>query len=76
MLTEFEVFDIPPELLGEGQAIPEQAEAATQSHSGLTSTPADRRRRRAEETVMLALLAFAEAEPDLAWPESTRRLNL
>ena len=74
--AEFEVFDIPPELLGEGQAIPEQAEAATQFHSGLTSTPADRRRRRAEETVMLALLAFAEAEPDLAWPESTRRLNL
>lgn len=74
--AEFEVFDVPPELLEEREAIPEQAEGALRSHSGLTSTPADRRRQRAEENVLLALLAFAEAEPDLAWPESTRRLKL
>ena len=74
--AEFEVFDIPPELLEGGHRTPEQAEAVTHSHSGLTSTPADRRRKRAEENVLLALVAFAESEPDRAWPESTRRLTL
>ena len=73
--AEFEVFDFPAEFLGEGQPVPEPSEAAAVPNSGLTSTPADRRRRRAEETVLLALLAFAEAEPDLPWPESARGLK-
>ena len=55
--AEFEVFDIPAEFLGEGQPVPEPSEAAAVPNSGLTSTPADRRRRRAEENVLLALLA-------------------
>ena len=74
--AEFEVFDIPPEFLGEGQPVPEAAEAAVSSNSGLTSTPTDRRRRRAEENVLLALLAFAEENPDLPWPQSARGLKL
>ena len=74
--AEFEVFDIPPEFLGEGQPVPETAEAAVSSNSGLTSTPTDRRRRRAEENVLLALLAFAEENPDLPWPQSARGLKL
>ena len=74
--AEFEVFDIPAEFLGEGQPVPEPSEAAAVPNSGLTSTPADRRRRRAEENVLLALLAFAEGEPDLPWPESARGLKL
>ena len=74
--AEFEVFDIPPEFLGEGQPVPEQVESATLPKSGLTSTPTDRRRRRAEESVLLALLAFAEEEPDLPWPQSARVLQL
>ena len=74
--AEFEVFDIPAEFLGEGQPVPEPSDAAAVPNSGLTSTPADRRRRRAEENVLLALLAFAEGEPDLPWPESARGLKL
>ena len=74
--AEFEVFDIPAEFLGEGQPVPEPSEAAAVPNSGLTSTPADRRRRRAEENVLLALLAFAEGEPNLPWPESARGLKL
>ena len=74
--AEFEVFDIPAEFLGEGQPVPEPSQSAELSNSGLTSTPADRRRRRAEENVLLALLAFAEGEPNLPWPESARGLKL
>ena len=74
--AEFEVFDIPAEFLGEGQPVPEPSDAAAVPNSGLTSTPADRRRRRAEENVLLALLAFAEGEPNLPWPESARGLKL
>ena len=74
--AEFEVFDIPAEFLGEGQPVPEPSEAAAVPNSGLTSTPADRRRRRAEEDVLIALLAFDQAEPDLPWPESARGLKL
>ena len=74
--AEFEVFDIPAEFLGEGQPVPEPSEAAAVPNSGLTSTPADRRRRRAEENVLLALLAYAEGEPDLPWPERARGLKL
>ncbi len=74
--AEFEVFDIPAEFHGDGPPVPEPSEAAAVPNSGLTSTPADRRRRRAEENVLLALLAFAEGEPDLPWPESARGLKL
>ncbi len=74
--AEFEVFDIPPELLNEGQPANGHAEAPTQPPSGLTSSPADRRRRHAEETVLMALLAFAEVEPKSPWPEVVRGLNI
>ena len=74
--AEFEVFDIPPELLNEGQPANGHAEAPTQPPSGLTSSPADRRRRHAEETVLMALLAFAEVEPKRPWPEVVRGLNI
>ena len=74
--AEFEVFDIPAEFLGEGQPVPEPSEAGALSNSGLTSTPADRRRTSAEEYVLIALLAFDQAEPDLPWPESARGLKL
>ena len=74
--AEFEVFDVPPEFLGEGQPVPKPAEAAALPNSGLTSTPTDRRRRNAEENVLLALLAFAEENPDLPWPQSSRGLKL
>ncbi len=74
--SEFEVFDIPPELLNEGQPVNKPSEALTQQTSGLTSSPADRRRRHAEENVLMALLAFAEVEPKSTWPEAVRGLKL
>ena len=51
------------------------SEAAAVVNSGLTSTPADRRQRRAKKMSFWPL-AFAEGEPNLPWPESARGLKL
>ena len=74
--AEFEVFDIPSELLGEEQSGSGATQVTAVPATGLTVSPAERRRRQAEENVLVAILAFAEGAPDQAWPEATHTLEL